>query len=32
LASRTRQNIQDAMNRYSVSYKEVEITVLGTES
>lgn len=32
LASRTRGNIQDAMDRYSVSYKEVEITVRGTES
>ncbi len=32
LASRTRENIQEAMERYSVPYKEVEITVRGTES
>ena len=32
LASRTRESIQEAMERYSVSYKEVEITVQGTES
>lgn len=31
LASRTRENIQEAMERYSVPYKEVEITVRGTE-
>lgn len=32
LASRTQNNIQEAMKRYSVPYKEVEITVQGTES
>ena len=32
LASRTKDNIQEAMERYSVPYKEVEITVQGTES
>ncbi len=32
LASRTRQNIQESMERYSVSYREVEITVRGIES
>jgi hypothetical protein len=32
LASRTRQNIQESMERYSLPYKEVEITVRGTES
>ena len=32
LASRTKQNIQESMERYSVSYREVEITIRGTES
>ena len=32
LASRTQSNIQEAMERYSLSYKNVEITVQGTES
>lgn len=32
LASRTQDNIQEAMERYSVPYREVEITVQGTES
>ncbi|MGB3681378.1 MAG: hypothetical protein WA990_02720 [Rubrobacteraceae bacterium] len=32
LADRTKENIQDAMERYSVSYQTVEITVLGIKS
>lgn len=32
LASRTKESIQDAMERYSVSYKAVDITVQGTKS
>lgn len=31
LASRTRENIRSALERYSVSYKEIEVTVRGTE-
>ena len=32
LASRTQENIREAMERYNVSYREVEVTVQGTES
>ncbi len=31
-ASRARENIQNALERYSVSYKEIEVTVQGTEN
>jgi hypothetical protein len=31
-ASRARESIQNALNRYNVPYKEVEVTVQGTES
>lgn len=32
IATRTRENIQSALDRYSVAYREVEVTVQGTTS